>query len=125
MKSPSLIPISLTSSNIPLFLRTLWKYLNESASWTLIACKILSTNVPVITYEAAGPKDIIDNEIDGIVVNNFEVKVWKDKICKYIVLENEIERMGKNASKKINENYLWNKIGKMYFDEFIKTIESK
>ena len=77
---------------------------------------------PVITYKAAGPLDVIENEKDGIVMDNFEIENWFNKVKELIYEKDLSNTMGKKAQEKIKSNYLWKDIGKRYYKEFEKII---
>lgn len=80
---------------------------------------------PVITYSAAGPKDLIDDEKNGLIMNDFEINNWFSKIEQNIFIENKNKDMGKKAKEKIKNKYLWTNIAKIYYDEYNKIIAKK
>lgn len=69
---------------------------------------------PVITYKAAGPLDVIENDVDGIIIDNFNVKKWSDKIYKYLLNTNAAV-VRQKCKKKIKDNYMWDKVAKDYY----------
>ena len=91
----------------------------------MVLMEAMYFKVPVITYKAAGPIDVIKNGEDGIIVDNFNEEEWSDLISKYIFSKNVNNEMGKKGMKKIKEKYLWNTVAKKYFEEFINIIENK
>ena len=76
---------------------------------------------PVITYKAAGPIDVIDNEEDGIVMNNFDTEKWAEKILTHLEA-GDCQEMGIKGRTKITDEYLWPHIAKKNYDKFIEII---
>lgn len=91
----------------------------------MVLMEAMYFGLPVITYRAAGPIDLIENGKDGIVVNNFDADEWSNLIVKYVFSENITNEMGMNGMKKIKEKYTWENISKIYFEEYIKIIDNK
>ncbi|MHB8131569.1 MAG: glycosyltransferase family 4 protein [Mobilitalea sp.] len=79
---------------------------------------------PVITYKAAGPIDVISNGIDGIIMDDFDLEKWAKAIEKWFDISRDRVEMGNKAQSKIENNYMWEKIGQNYFRKFIEIIES-
>lgn len=77
---------------------------------------------PVITYQAAGPLDVIDNEIDGIVMSNFDANQWADKICMHF-RKDDCVPMGEKGRTKIFQNYLWPTVAIENYKKFMEIIE--
>lgn len=78
---------------------------------------------PVITYKAAGPVDVIDNEKDGIVMNDFDVDKWSEKIISHLKA-GDCQKMGIKGQEKITNEYLWPYIAKKNYDKFIEIINN-
>lgn len=78
---------------------------------------------PVITFKAAGPIDVIDNEKDGIVMNDFDVEKWSEKIISHLKL-GDCKKMGIKGKEKITNEYLWPYIAKKNYDKFIEIIKN-
>lgn len=88
----------------------------------MVLMEAMYFETPVVTYTAAGPLDVINDGIDGILLNNFEVELWAQKIEKYIFEDNRSEKMGICGRKKIKEKYLWPIIAKRYYEEYRRII---
>lgn len=78
---------------------------------------------PVITYKAAGPIDVIDNEEDGIVMDDFEAEQWAGKIISHFKA-GDCQKMGIKGREKITNEYLWPYIAKKNYDKFIEIINN-
>ena len=70
---------------------------------------------PVITYKAAGPLDLIIDDQDGLLLNDFEIDNWVERLAYHIFVKRDSHIMGKNASTKIQKEYLWKTISKKYY----------
>lgn len=68
----------------------------------------------VIAHTAPGPNDIITNNYDGILIDNYDAQMWVDLICSSA----DKAMLSQNAKKTIRDRYLWNHIA----EEFIKCI---
>lgn len=88
----------------------------------MVLLEAMYFEAPVITYRAAGPVDVIDHGIDGIVMNNFDVDKWVAEIERFDS-DNKFKEMGAIAKEKIQKNYMWEKIAKQYYDKYIRIIE--
>lgn len=78
---------------------------------------------PVITYCAAGPIDVIDNNVDGIVMNNFCVDEWAFQIVKHLEASDCL-KMGKLGNRKITDKYLWPSVANEFYAKYIEIIEN-
>lgn len=79
-------------------------------------CEAMAAGLPCISFDfVAGPRDIITDGYDGLLVENGNVKKLAEKID--FLIENEIERkrIGKNAMQ-IRERLKKEKIVKEYLD---------
>ena len=61
---------------------------------------------PVITTDRPGCKEIVDDNINGFVVKQKSLDDLKEKVKKFILLDNSKRaEMGKNARKKVEEQF--------------------
>lgn len=68
----------------------------------------------VIAIEAPGPKCIIENNVDGIILNDFMADNW----IKAINNNWNNTNMSNKAIKKIRKNFVWDNIADKYVDLF-------
>lgn len=87
----------------------------------MVLMEAMFFETPVITYEAAGPKDVIDDEIDGIVMNNFDSTDWAEKIYNHFE-KNDCKQMGKKGKEKILQKYLWPIVAKKNYEKFMEIV---
>lgn len=90
----------------------------------MVLMEAMYFGVPVITYKAAGPIDVISNDIDGIVMNDFEADHWAEKII-YHLKKNNCPVMGEKARKKIIDNYVWSKIANQNYIKYMDIIDNE
>ena len=90
----------------------------------MVLLEAMYFGTPVITYKAAGPIDVIKNGVDGIVMDNFEVNQWADKIFLHVVQKNDCKIMGEKGMKKIINNYLWSKVADDYIKKYMEIINN-
>lgn len=74
---------------------------------------------PIITTINGGSTTIIDNKKDGLIMDEFDSKVWKDNIIN--TLENEViyKKIVESGYKKIVNNFTWDELS----GKFIKLYE--
>jgi len=65
---------------------------------------------PVVSFNCGGPKYLIDNGVDGILVPEGNVELLSNAIVELLKNENLYADLVKNAHKKLNEIYNKNKI---------------
>lgn len=88
----------------------------------MVLMEAMYFETPVVTYTAAGPLDVISDEVDGLLLDNFNIESWAEKIEKYIFFENKSHEMGVLGKQKIQKEYLWPIIAKEYCDEYRRII---
>lgn len=66
-------------------------------------------NLPVISTQTAGSEILIQNNIDGVILNNKQEEIWLKTIQDLFNTPNKIKIMGKNASNKIKNKFVWDK----------------
>ena len=72
--------------------------------------------LPVISSSTAGADTIIENEVDGVILNKFDVDLWKDSILSVCSNESVLESMKTASTLKIKEHFIWEKAA----DSFVK-----
>lgn len=88
----------------------------------MVLMEAMYFGTPVITYKAAGPIDVIENNIDGIIMNNFNVTEWAEKIV-LALTKMDLIQMGNVAKNKIESNYTWKSLAKDYYDTYMDIIK--
>ena len=89
----------------------------------LVLLEAISCGVPPVSFACpCGPRDIIHDKEDGLLVENGNIKELAEKICYLIENEDERKRMGKQA--RINaERFKIEHIGKQWetlFEDLLK-----
>lgn len=64
----------------------------------------------------AGPSDLITNNLDGILIKNFDHDSFKNRLAELINSEYKVKYLGKNAKQKIANNYNEESISNKYFE---------
>lgn len=80
----------------------------------MVLLEAMYFGVPVITYAAAGPLDVIDDGKDGLIMNDFDCNRWVDAIENHLFIRHGIKTMGLAAEKKIRGAYLWDVVAERY-----------
>jgi len=94
-------------------------------SFGMVITEAMSCGVPVVSFDCpSGPKDIIQNGIDGILVENGNIQELADKIC--YLIENEDIRKGLGKQAKINsERFKIENIAVQWQELFNSLLQSK
>jgi len=72
----------------------------------LVIIEAMSAGLPVVSFTCpCGPRDIIENGVNGLLVENGNIHQLADRICYLIEHDNERLLMGKNASTSISKYY--------------------
>jgi len=75
---------------------------SRSEGFGMVLIEAMSCGVPVISFDCpSGPRDIISDEVDGLLVENQNIKAFEDSIIRLI--ENNVERkiMGEKAKVSV------------------------
>jgi len=81
----------------------------------MVILEALSMGVPVITTPAGGIKDVIQNTINGFLINDFKAASLTTAVIKFIELEKrDQEKMRKNARTYFEEYYEIGKVCEIY-----------
>lgn len=86
----------------------------------MVLLEAMYFGVPSISSCNGGSMTLIDNNVDGIVIDNFQEDIWIEEIMKLDRDDNLYNNISKNAMKKIRNNFLWDKIA----DKFIKSLSN-
>lgn len=84
----------------------------------MVLMEAMYFGTPVITYAAAGPKDVIEKDVDGVIMDNFDADRWAEKIEEHVFVKNDCEAMGREGRRKIMSKYLWQSVAEQYFEYY-------
>ena len=71
--------------------------------FSMAIIEAMSCGVPCVSFDCPfGPRNIIKNGEDGILVEHLNIQALADNICKLIEDENYRKRLGMQAIKNIN-----------------------
>ena len=76
-----------------------------SEAFGLVLCEAMYCGLPVITTDSGAQKEIIDNEINGLIVQKNDVNSLIDAIERIYFDREFAIYLGKNAKKKVEENF--------------------
>ncbi|MEG1142385.1 MAG: glycosyltransferase, partial [Clostridia bacterium] len=86
---------------------------SKTESFSLVLCEAMNYGIPVISFDIdVGPREIIDNEINGYLIENRNLNKMKDKIIELIDNKELRKKIGNNASIKAKTFYPSNVINK-------------
>jgi glycosyltransferase involved in cell wall biosynthesis len=74
--------------------------------------------VPVIATAEAGPKEIISDGTDGILLEGFDLSVWEHAVMDLLDHEKNRVQMGRRAGAKIEEKFVWEHIAPKFYETY-------
>lgn len=90
---------------------------SSSESFSLVLCEALNFGVPVISFDIdVGPREIITNNVDGILVEDNNIDEYILKLCELIEDNEKLITMGNSAKENVKRYYseniikLWSNI---------------
>ena len=116
-KVQKLIKEKALSSNVKYlgFKENIGEYLNQSKFFVLPSLygegcptsilEAFKYKLPVIAYEIDGIPEIVDNNVDGILVNQFDINSLENAIKKLIKNPDKVKIMGERGYDKLKKNY--------------------
>lgn len=75
----------------------------------MVILEAMYFGLPIITTRTAGSEVLINNNSDGIILNNKQEDTWAKTIQGLFSTPNKINSMKKNAANKIINNFVWDK----------------
>ncbi len=76
----------------------------------MVVLESMYFGVPCIANAVAGPKTVIDDQINGILENNYDIERWAADI-EYLINHSEKRiQMGNEAKRKVLHHFTWDKI---------------
>lgn len=76
----------------------------------MVLLEAMYFKTPCIAKNVAGPKTVIEHQINGILENDYSVAKWKSDIEALLDNPDERTRMGRNAYKRVMSEFVWSKI---------------
>lgn len=76
----------------------------------MVLLEAMYFKTPCIAKNVAGPKTVIEHQINGILEEDYNVEKWKADIEYLLDNPDERENMGKNAYNKVLSEFTWSKI---------------
>ena len=91
----------------------------------MVLGEAMACGVPPVAFTCpCGPRDIISDGTDGLLVENGNIAQLAEKLC-YLMENNELrQKMGKEARKKAR-NFLIENIGKQWDELFRELTEHR
>lgn len=96
------IPEKLTQSSI-------FAFSSRFEGFGMVVTEAMVCGVPPVSFACpCGPRDIITDGIDGLLVENGNIQVMAEKLCLLIENENLRKQMGKQATVNVKRFYIEN-----------------
>ena len=93
--------------------------------WGMILVEAMACGVPVVSFACpCGPRDIISDGVDGLLVEKENIDELAEKICYLIEHEDERKRMGQEAAKSV-QRYRMDAVGNQWHNLFEKLMTEK
>ena len=79
----------------------------------LVILEAMACGLPVITTDATVGSDVIDNDIDGVVYNSFDIDRLKNIMLSFINTPTRAREMGLKAHEKASR-FTWDSYGRRW-----------
>lgn len=79
--------------------------------------------LPTISSSCGGAQMMIQNWNNGVVIDGFDVSVWCDSILHILSNKDIADKMGRQAHKKIIEEFTWNSVGEKMLEQYRTMLE--
>jgi len=76
----------------------------------IVILEAMAAGKPVVATKVGGIPEIIDHEVNGLLVEPNDAGELSNAIIRLLSDKKEMNKMGKNARKKVEEAYDWNKL---------------
>ncbi len=85
----------------------------------MVLLEAMYFDLPVISSDSAGANTLIENGVNGIIMDGFQVSEWSNSI-QYILDNKDIsETLGKKAGNTIRESFTWSQIASVMLEHMI------
>jgi glycosyltransferase involved in cell wall biosynthesis len=92
--------------------------LNEGMSNVML--EALACGLPIVATDTGGTKELLTDNVNGLVVRMKDADDLADKIEK-LILDSELEKTMSQESRKLAEKMKWGNVAEEYFDLYKKT----
>jgi glycosyltransferase involved in cell wall biosynthesis len=115
------LPGHIPQSELPSLYKegTLFLLPSNYEIYGMVVLESMFFGVPVISTSTAGPKDIIENGINGYLIETLNLNKWKKLIDDVIENENELLVLKKNSQIKILSELTWENISLKYISKVL------
>lgn len=116
---------TISNSLVPDVLNRFDVFVNCSKreSFGVAVIEAMACEKPVVVTDTVGYREIVDNEIDGIILSDREPETMADALLEVLNDEEKANFLSLNAREKVVRKYDWNKcvnIMERVFDEVVK-----
>jgi glycosyltransferase involved in cell wall biosynthesis len=89
----------------------------------MVVLEVMYFGVPVISTATAGPKEIIQDSLDGVVLDQIQIELWRKAILNLFSDLSKKDDMGNKAKRKIRTQFLWSHLCKNYLEVYEELLE--
>lgn len=89
----------------------------------MVVLEAMYFGVPVISSATAGPKEIIQDFLDGVVLDKIQIELWQKAMLDLFSDLSKKNDMGNKAKRKIRTQFLWSHLCKNYLEFYKKLLE--
>lgn len=112
-------------STADLFIQPNIKVEGDMEGFGLVVLEAASYGLPVIASRLEGLQDAIDNNRNGILVQENNVEEYTEKIEFFLQDKSMAEEFGKNAREFVIKNYSWEIVAQKYYSILQELLEKK
>ncbi len=82
----------------------------------MVLLEAMYFGLPVITSYNGGSSTLMNDGDNGIIINNFNINVWRNKIIELLEDETLYNKISEHAKKTIREGYTWDALADKFME---------
>lgn len=91
----------------------------------MVLLEAMYFGLPVISSKNGGSTTLINDNINGLVIENYDIELWAKEISRILCDDDYRRNMGISAKKTINDNFTWEKISSRFIEHILSFEEEE
>ena len=92
---------------------------SEYEIFGMVVLEAMYFGTPVISSRTAGPDNIINLGLDGILLDGFQSKHWSNTVSNLLESQDTLTAMSETAKNNVKANFTWEVISQQYVETLI------
>lgn len=91
----------------------------------MVLLEAMHYGLPVISYPNGGSSMLIEDGVNGFVLNNLDPEAWANKIVDVLNDTDHRARLSANASNTVSSHFTWDALADSFIDQYNKRLSVK